>query len=363
MGPLADCRWEVSGRAYRAQEDLQDHAMAASWVLDLIRSPRSGPKRGDSVPVVGHRVVHGGERYTGAIRVTDEVLSEIELLNHLAPLHNPPSVAVMRVCRRELGSAAPMAAVFDTAFFAKLPASARGYALPADWRQAHGIRRYGFHGIAHRYLYERFLEIAGAGSRTSRVITLQLGHGCSATALHEGTPLETSMGFTPLEGLIMATRPGDVDPGALLHLARTAGLTFETLDDGLNRRSGLLGLSGTSADMRELLELEAGGHAGARLAVEAFCHRVRKYLGAYMAVLGGVDAVLFGGGIGENSPVIRDRICRDMEWCGIRLQREQNAASLGTEARIDSGELPCRVYVIPVDEEWLIAQETLRCLT
>jgi acetate kinase len=253
--------------------------------------------------------------------------------------------------------------VFDTSFHQALPDYACSYALPSDWTDPSGIKRFGFHGIAHQYLFERYLQICGAKRENSRVITLQLGHGCSVAAVRFGISVETSMGFTPMEGLIMATRPGDVDPGILLHLMKDRGLSPDQLQEGLNHRSGLLGLSGVSADMSELLVLEGGGHSGARLAIDAFCHRVRKYLGAYLAVLGGADAVLFGGGIGEHSPGIRERICSGMGWCGLVLDPEQNRVANGVEALISVKDASCRIYVIPVNEESVISRETYRCLS
>ncbi|MEO6697478.1 MAG: acetate/propionate family kinase, partial [Gammaproteobacteria bacterium] len=229
----------------------------------------------ESLTAVGHRIVHGGERFVTPTLITPQVLSEIESLSALAPLHNPPALEVIRAARGELGDDVPMYAVFDTAFYHDLPDAAKRYALPAEWTQKYGLRRYGFHGIAHRYLYARYTELNGQAAQ--RVITLQLGQGCSITALHNGRPVDTSMGYTPLEGLIMATRPGDVDAGVLLHLLR-AGVSMDELSQGLNARSGLLGLSGTSGDMRELLRLEAQSHEGAALAVNAFCRRAQKYL-------------------------------------------------------------------------------------
>ncbi len=306
---------------------------------------------------VGFRIVHGGERFVTPTLITPQVLSEIESLSTLAPLHNPPALEVIRAVRGELGDGVPMYAVFDTAFYHDLPDAVKHYALPAEWTQKYAVRRYGFHGIAHRYLYERYAELDGQSAQ--RVITLQLGQGCSVSALRHGRPLDTSMGYTPLEGLIMATRPGDVDAGVLLHLLR-AGVSLDELGQGLNARSGLLGLSATSADMRELLHLEAQGHQGATLAVNAFCLRAKKYLGAYLALLGGADAIVFGGGIGENAPQIRARILLNMEWCGLMLDEAANTAAMGVESRISEARSALDVYVIPVNEELLIANDICR---
>jgi acetate kinase len=248
-----------------------------------------------------------------------------------------------------------MAAVFDTAFFRDLPEHARVYAIPHDWRRSYGIRRYGFHGIAHAYLHSRHRALTRRRTVPTRVVTLQLGQGCSAAALLDGRAVESSMGYTPLEGLVMGTRPGDLDPGVLLRLMR-GGLDADALERALNRESGLLGLSHSSSDMRDLLEREAAGDPRAALALGVFCHRVRKYIGAYAVVLGGLDAVLFGGGIGENAPVIRARICAGLEWLGVDLDPNANAAGVGAELEISAATSAVEVYVIRVREEEAIAR-------
>lgn len=311
---------------------------------------------------IGHRVVHGGDEFTRPARLSDEVIARIDALRTLAPLHNPLALEVIRACRESFGDKIPMVAVFDTAFHAAMPEAARRYAVPEDWVRTYRIRRFGFHGLAHRSMYERFRRLRAEAAAGARVISLQLGNGCSATAIRDGVSIETSMGYTPIEGLIMSTRSGDVDPGVLVTLA-AAGVSATELETQLNDASGLLGLSGASGDMRELLALEAQNHPGARLALEAFCHRARKYLGAYLALLGGADAVLFGGGIGEHAPTIRSRICAGMEWCGLRLDAAANAATVGAERCISAGGATLAAYVIAVDEEILIARDTHEALT
>ncbi len=352
FGTQATLDWTCRGQQRREPLAARDHVQAAQAVLGLLA--RHDLLAG--ISAVGHRVVHGGEHFSAPVRVTDAVLGRLDSLNGLAPLHNPSALAVIRECRGRLGEV-PAVAVFDTAFFHALPEHVMAYALPAEWRREFGIRRYGFHGIAHRYLDQRGRAVSGAG----RVVTLQLGHGCSIAAIQDGRPVETSMGFTPLEGLVMATRPGDVDPGVLLHLGGQ-GWSTARLETALNHHSGLLGLSGASADMRELLALEAQGHAGAGLAITAFCHRARKYLGAYIAVLGGVEAIVFGGGIGEHAPSIRQRICANMAWCGIQIDAAANAAVGGVEARISTTDAGVGVWVVPVNEELQIARELRACL-
>lgn len=363
FGAAATIEWNFRGMAERTTVSASEHGTAALQVLGMLeRITKAGRSLLGSVVAVGHRLVHGGNSFTGPTQLTDRTLAGLDALSSLAPLHNPPALTVVQRCREHLPNI-PMVGVFDTAFFHDLPDYARDYALPTEWTESsQEIRRYGFHGLAHRYMAERYLAIRGSESPHSKVITLQLGHGCSAAAVRDGHPLETSMGFTPLEGLIMATRPGDIDVGVVLNLLECGAVTVEELNEGLNHRAGLLGLSGVSADMQTLLKLERQGHEGARLAVQAFCHRARKYLGAYLAVLGGVDAVIFGGGIGENSADIRTRICCGMQWCGIELDARVNEKAVATEARITTSGSRVAAHVIPVNEEQLIARDTLRCL-
>jgi len=338
---------------------VADPAGAARLIIDrLLDGDLAVGTAAADVMGCGHRVVHGGEHFSAPVRVTHSVHERLAALAELAPLHNVHALAVMEVVRGRLPDV-PAIAVFDTAFFRDLPEPARVYALPDAWH-AHGrIRRYGFHGIAHEYLSLRLRE--RCGRVPERVLSLQLGQGSSIAALRNGAPVETSMGFTPLEGLIMGTRPGDLDAGILLHRMRQ-GDSWPALDRDLNFRSGLLGLSGVTADVRELVALEAGGHPGATLALAAFCHRIHKYLGAYAAVLGGVDVVVFGGGIGENAPGLRARICAGLAWLGLEIDGAVNAGCAGDEACISKGSSKIEVHVIPVREEEAIARAALRCL-
>jgi acetate kinase len=256
-----------------------------------------------------------------------------------------------------------MVAVFDTAFHRSLPIVASRYAIPQELADKHHIQRYGFHGIAHRYLAERCAARMGRPLEDLKLITLQLGNGCSAAAVAAGRSVDTSMGLTPLEGLIMGTRSGDIDPSLPGFLARREGVAVEEVDRWLNHRSGLLGLSGRSQDMRELLHAEQEGDAGASLAIDMFCYRARKYVGAYLAVLGGADAVVFGGGIGENAPAVRARICSGMDWCGLSLDPGRNAGTIGREGRISAEGAGLEAHVLPVDEASVIARETRHCLS
>ena len=315
---------------------------------------------------VGHRVVHGGSRFTEPVRLDDAVMRDLEALCVLAPLHNPPSLMAIHSARAVLGAAIPMVLVFDTAFHATMPPSASTYAIPHDLGQRHGIRRYGFHGLAHASLTAAYARATRRSVKGTRLITLQLGNGCSATAVRDGRSIDTSMGMTPLEGLVMGTRSGDVDPAIVTYLAQRESVDAETVLRWLNERSGLLGLSGLSNDVRDILEAERRGEARAALAVDVFCYRVRRYIGAYLAALGGADAVVFGGGIGEHAAAIRERICAGMEWCGLRLDALLNAQTVALEAGaaacISPPDAALPAYVAGVDEEGVIAAEALRCL-
>jgi len=339
---------------------IADHGEATHCVLDWLRD--KGLLGRDSLQAVGHRVVHGGSLFVDPTVINDAVITGIEAVSHLAPLHNEPALSAIRATRTILGSAIPQVAVFDTAFHHTLPERASRYAIPMSLAEKHHIRRYGFHGLAHRYMTERYAIITATPKERTKLITLQLGNGCSAAAIEDGCSVDTSMGFTPLEGLIMGTRSGDIDPSLVGFLSRQENVDVREVEEWLNTRSGMLGVSGHSSDMRELLDAEAKGNARAALAVEMFCYRVRKYIGAYLAVLRGADAIVFGGGIGENSPQIRARICRGMEWCGLVIDQSYNAEAVGTEGRISAENSRIHAYTVPVDEESIIARDTVRCL-
>jgi acetate kinase len=309
----------------------------------------------ENVDVSAHRVVHGGETLSTSRLVDRKVEAEIDRLTQLAPLHNPVSLQWIRAIREVLGGEIRQVAVFDTAFFADLPPAAKIYPIPHALSQKYRVRRYGFHGLAHQAMWQKWRslrpEVAGGG----KVVSVQLGSGCSMAAIDNGLPRDTSMGFSPLEGLMMATRSGDIDPGLITFLQRQEGLTAAQLDRMLNEQSGLLGVSGASADMRELLESQDDF---SRLAVEIYCYRVRKYLGAYLAVLGGADAIIFGGGVGENLPSVREKILGGMGWCGIEIDLEKNRSSTGPSC-ISTANADIEVWVIPVDEAELLAREAV----
>lgn len=310
----------------------------------------------EAIAAVAHRVVHGGARLTAPCRIDAAVEAEIERLAPLAPLHNPYALEWIRACRALFGAETAQVAVFDTAFYATLPEVAATYAIPRALCTRHGIRRYGFHGLAHQAMWRRWRELRPDLRAGGRVISLQLGAGCSITAIREGQAVDTSMGFSPLEGLVMATRSGDVDPGLLLFLQRAEGLMPERMERLLNEEAGLLGLSGVSGDMRALLDAD---DAGARLAVDVYCYRARKYIGAYLAALGGADAVLFGGGVGEQAPEVRAQILTGLDGLGIVLDADANRAAIGAERCISQRSSAAGVWVIPVDEAVILAQAAL----
>lgn len=355
-----DVKGQNAGHGTKRLE-IRDHEQALRVLLGSLSDSLA------RIEAVGHRVVHGGDRYVQPTLITEQVEAGIDALSELAPLHNPSSLAGIRGARAVMGSTRPMVAVFDTAFHQTMPEVAKRYALPTDLADRHRIRRYGFHGIAHASLANGYASSTGNALEQVRLITLQLGNGCSVAAIAQGKSIETSMGFTPLEGLVMGTRSGDVDASIVGFLSEREKVEVAEVERWLNERSGLLGLSGRSNDMRELLRLaEQEQDKRARFAIDVFCYRVRKYLGAYIAVLGGADAIVFGGGIGENAPEIRDRVCRNMEWCGLTVSPDRNRAAVGLApghaAKISADESRLGVYVVAADEEDWIARETVRCV-
>ncbi len=309
-----------------------------------------------------HRIVHGGETFRATARLGDSDLAALAELSVLAPLHNPPALSVVATVRARLGTGRPVIGVFDTAYYAQLPEVAYRYAVPKHWHEAFGVRRYGFHGTAHRYLCRAARERVPPGRPTSRVISLQLGRGCSVTATRDEHAIATSMGFTPLEGLVMGTRSGDLDPGALLYVMERTGMSAAQMRRELNADSGLLGLSSRTADMRELLALAQSGDASAALAIEIFCRRARHYVAAYMSELDGVDLIVFGGGIGEHCPEIRRRILSGLGWAGIDINPETNRACVGIDGSIGTPASRAAVEVIRVDEASVLAGEAAALL-
>jgi acetate kinase len=315
--------------------------------------------RGIEIHAVGHRVVHGGELFSESVLITEEVMADIRNCADLAPLHNRSNIAGIEAAREFLGDTIPQVAVFDTAFHQSLPRHAYLYAIPYRFYEQYRIRRYGFHGTSFRYVAHRYRMLRQLTREQTNIIALHLGNGCSAAAIRAGRSLDTSMGMTPLEGLVMGTRSGDLDPAILQFIASKEGRSLEDIEALLNHESGLLGVSGLTNDMRELQQATS---ERARLAIEVFCYRARKYIGAYLAALGGADAIVFTGGIGENSPEVRARICQGLEWAGLKLQEEANQSTIAKERQISTEDSRLAAYVIPTDEELLIARDTVRCI-
>lgn len=313
------------------------------------------------IAAVSHRVVHAGPQ-PGPALLTPELRAAIERSASFAPLHDAAALAGIAAADRLVGPGVPQFAAFDTSFHHDLPAEAATYALPADLAAKYGLRRYGFHGISLQHVVARFAELCGRAPRETNLVVLHLGSGCSATAIRGGRSADTSMGFTPLEGLVMGTRSGDIDAGILLYLLREVRMGVDDLDRVLNRESGLLGLSGSSADVRALLEAEAAGDVRARLALDVFAYRIRKYIGAYFAVLGRVDAVVFTGGIGEHQPEIRARIVDGLAPLGVELDAAQNAAAVAGDAAIGARGARVSAYSIATDEERVLASEAKRLM-
>ena len=342
---------------------VSDSAHAVEEVIARLKALHSGDKAMPlTIEAVGCRVVHGGAALVNPALITPSVLDEMRALKDLAPLHVPTDIAVIESVQRLLPGI-PVIAVFDTAFHHTIPEVARTYALPADLCVRHGLRRYGFHGISHSYVSRQFLKLAKRDARGTRIITCHLGNGSSLCAVRDGQSVDTSMGFTPMEGLMMGTRSGDLDPGVILYLMRTVGMTAADLDELLNRQSGLRGVSALSADVRDLEQEALNGNTRAALALSMFAYRARKYIGAYAAVLEGVQAIVFTGGIGEHSPSMRRGICHGMEFLGVHLDADRNDAATGSVAQLVSTDASAvAIWVIPTDEGREIAQDTFVAL-
>jgi len=355
---LVTCQ-PAAGDRSRQGGTIRDHTEAIQAAIGCLTC--SGTFVKSDIEGVGHRMVHGGERLQNSVLIDDEVVREIERCIDLAPLHNPNNLRGYGATRRLLPDAKQVA-VFDTAFHHAMPPHAFHYGVPYLHYTRDRVRRYGFHGTSHRYLNYRFARLHGHDRSHYKVISCHLGAGSSMCAVNHGRSIDTSMGLTPLEGLLMGTRPGDVDPGVLTYLLGREGTTLHDLETELNRHSGLYGVSGISGDMRDLLKAREEGNQRAALAIDMFCYRVKKYLGAYLAALNGADGIVFGGGIGENSPVIRAQICESLEVFDIRLDPDANAAAIGQEKMISPLGVSPEIWVIPTNEELLIARDTVRCI-
>ena len=345
---------------------VRDVSAALDALLRWLASGESGMEEIGSladIHAVGHRVVHGGELFTQSEVIDDKVLAGIHDCIDLAPLHNPNNIKGIEAVRHLLGDKVPQVAVFDTAFHQSIPEQAYLYALPYHLYRRHRIRRYGFHGTSHRYVAYRYRMLRNLTREQTNIISFHLGNGCSAAAIRAGNSIDTSMGMTPLEGLVMGTRSGDLDPAIVNFIAGKEGLSLHEVDMLLNTQAGLLGISGLTNDMRELTEeLHETGDRRARLAIDIFCYRARKYIGAYLAAMEGADALVFTGGIGENAPEIRAGICQGLSWAGLMLDNNKNQQAKGVEEKITTEDSKLAAYVIPTDEELLIARDTVRSI-
>ncbi len=362
---LSDSRLVLSvpGREpHQDYREILEHRAAIEWALRALADPDHGVLDSvQDVNAVGHRMVHGGETFASSVLITPEVVSRIEACSVLAPLHNPPNLRGYYAASSVLPDV-PHVAVFDTAFHQTMPAHAFLYAIPFQFYRAHHLRRYGFHGTSHRYVSFRTCQILGWKRDEKRMVTCHLGNGASAAAVDRGRSIDTSMGFTPLEGLVMGTRSGDLDPATIPWLMAMEELTLHQVNTMLNKHSGLYGVSGVSSDMREILKARSEGNRRADVAFRMFCYRLKKYIGAYAAAMGGVDAVIFTGGIGENSPEVREATVTDMEWMGVHLDRAKNAGVRGVEDEISTTDSKVKVLVVPTNEERVIARDVIRVL-
>jgi acetate kinase len=339
------------------KKQIPCHELGVNFIIGmLIDAGRGVILSVDEISGIGHRVVHGGEEFTASVLVSDDVIEKIKKYADLAPLHNPPNLMGIMACKKLLPKAIQVAC-FDTAFHHSLPPLAYLYAIPYGLYKKFGIRRYGFHGTSHLYVTKRLAGILNTDKEKLNVITCHLGNGCSITAVEKGMSIDTSMGFTPLEGLVMGTRSGDIDPAIIFYL-NEKGYSSEELNNLLNKKSGLLGISEISNDMRNLIEAQSRGDLRARTAIDIFCYRLRKYIGSYLAVLGSTDAIIFTGGIGENNAMIRSEALKGLQPLGIEVNAGRNEAAQGTEALISADASRVKVYVIPTNEELQIAHDT-----
>ncbi len=339
--------------------EIPDHKVAIQLVIEALLDENHGViKKMSEINAVGHRVVHGGERFTDSMLITTDVIKGIEACCEIAPLHNPPNLHGILACM-ELLPEVPQVAVFDTAFHQTMPKTAFLYGLPYEMYVKYGLRRYGFHGTSHRYVAQKAAEMMGEHMSDLRIITCHLGNGASLTAIKYGKSVDTSMGYTPLEGLIMGTRSGEIDPAIIPFLMEKENMDAMQIDNFLNRRSGILGISGLSSDFRDLEAAANNGDERSQLAIDVFAYKVKKYIGGYVAAMGGVDAIVFTAGLGENSPFMREKICNGLEYLGTRIDPELNKIR-GKAREISIKRARTKIFVIPTNEELVIARDTKR---
>ncbi|HNY28006.1 MAG TPA: acetate kinase [Candidatus Sumerlaeota bacterium] len=350
------------GDAVKEKPVILEHAAAVETILYHLTHGKHGViSKPEDIDAVGHRIVHGGEKFSASVKITPDVMEKIRECVALAPLHNPPNILGYEVAHQYLPNT-PHVAVFDTAFHQTMPPHAYFYALPYSLYERFQIRRYGFHGSSHRYLAFRIHQLTGKPMEETNIITVHLGNGSSMAAIKGGKSIDTSMGMTPLEGLVMGTRAGDIDPAIILFLMERENLELNQANNLLNKHSGLQGFSGISNDMRELVAQADAGNERAKLTIELLCYRVRKYIGAYAAALGHVDHIVFSAGIGENSSIVRRKSCEGLEFMGVKFDSERNEALNHKEGLISTDDSAVKVWVVPTNEEIVIARDTMRCV-
>ncbi|MCM3717941.1 acetate kinase [Fictibacillus phosphorivorans] len=348
---------EVDGEKIKEIKDIQDHAEAVSMLLDKLINHNIISSL-EEIEGIGHRVVHGGEKFNDSVLITDEVLKEIEEISYLAPLHNPANVVGIKAFKKVLPNV-PAVAVFDTAFHQSMPEKSFLYSLPYEYYEKYGIRKYGFHGTSHKYVSERAAELLGRPVEQLRLLSCHLGNGASIAAIEGGKSIDTSMGFTPLAGVTMGTRSGNIDPSLIPYIMQKTGQSAEEVLNVLNNKSGMLGVSGFSSDLRDIESKAEEGNERAELALEVFASRIHKYIGSYAARMAGIDAIIFTAGIGENSTSVRERVLRGLEFMGVYWDPALNQVR-GKEAFISYPHSPVKVIVIPTNEEVMIARDTMR---
>lgn len=350
------------GDTIKITGEILDHNIAIEYVIAVLLSKNHGViKDRNEIEAVGHRVVHGGEDFSGSVLITDAVIQTLRDNIELAPLHNPPNIKGIIACQKHLPGI-PQVGVFDTAFHQKMPPKAYLYGIPYVLYKKYKIRRYGFHGTSHLFVSKRAADLIGQPYEKLKIVTCHLGNGCSVAAIDGGVSIDTSMGFTPLEGLLMGTRCGDLDPSIPLHVMGKEELTLAEVNTMLNKHSGLMGISGVSNDMREIIKAMNEGNERAKFAFEVFCYKIKKYIGAYAAALGGLDAIVFTGGIGENSSEVRKEVISNLEFLGIELDEEKNNLTNG-ERIISKDTSRVKVFVIPTNEELVIALDTAQIVS
>ena len=355
--PDSFLKFKFNGEKVTITTSMPNHEVAVRVILDNLTSEKYGCiKDFGEIDAVGHRIVHGGEKFNTSVIITDEVIAKVKECYDLAPLHNPANITGIEAISAIMPDV-PQVGVFDTAFHQTMPAYAYMYALPYEAYEKYGIRRYGFHGTSHRYVARRACDFLGLDYEAQRIITCHIGNGGSITAVKDGKSVDTSMGLTPVEGLMMGTRCGDVDPAALLYIQQKEGFSTADMQKLINKKSGVLGVSGVSSDMRDIENAVAAGHERAQLALDMYEYRITKYIGAYTAALGGVDVIVFTGGVGENQTGTREKICRQLEFLGIDFDAEKNKTR-GEEIELTRQGSKVRVVVIPTDEEYMIACDT-----